>query len=78
MTNYLKKLENFPIGAIGTSLGFMTLANVWVLHSVTFVKPLAILFALIALTLMLTKIVLHPKKTLNELKHPIAVDFILQ
>ena len=75
MYHYMKKLKNFPIGAIGTSLGFMTLANVWAIHSVTIVKPLAIIFALIAMTLMLAKIIIFPKKAFTELKDPIVGAF---
>lgn len=75
MTHYLKKLKNFPIGAVGTSLGFMTLANVWAIHSVTILKPLAIIFALTAISLMLAKIIIFPKKAFEELKDPVAGGF---
>lgn len=70
MNYHLLKTKYLPIGAVGTSLGFMTLANVWGIHNVHFLKPIAITFALIALGLMLTKIILHPKQVWKELKDP--------
>ncbi|MGL4762668.1 MAG: TDT family transporter [Sarcina sp.] len=71
MNNYITKAKLFPIGAVGTSLGFMTLANVWTIHGVTFLKPLAIIFALCALSLLTVKIFVHPKQIWSEMKNPI-------
>lgn len=75
MNNYVLKAKLFPIGAVGTSLGFMTLANVWAIHGVTFLKPLAIIFAVCALSLLTVKVVVHPKQTWNEMKDPILGGF---
>lgn len=75
MNNYVNKAKLFPIGAVGTSLGFMTLANVWALHGITFLKPIAITFALCALAIMTVKIFIHPKQVWKEMKDPIAGPF---
>lgn len=75
MKHYINKAKLFPIGAVGTSLGFMTLANVWALHGVTFLKVPAIIFAVCAVTFMLGKIIIHPKHAFEELKNPIAGGF---
>lgn len=75
MNTYINKAKLFPIGAVGTSVGFMTLANVWAIHGVTFLKPLAITFALCSLAIMALKIFIHPKQVWSEMKNPIAGPF---
>ncbi|MGL4656605.1 MAG: TDT family transporter [Sarcina sp.] len=75
MNNYILKAKLFPIGAVGTSLGFMTLANVWAIHGVTFLKPIAIIFAICALSLLTVKVLVHPKQTWSEMKNPILGGF---
>ena len=75
MKHYINKAKLFPIGAIGTSLGFMTLANVWAIHGITFLKIPAIIFAVCAMTFMIGKIIIHPKHAYEELKNPIAGGF---
>ncbi|MGL5821846.1 MAG: TDT family transporter [Sarcina sp.] len=75
MNTYITKAKLFPIGAVGTALGFMTLANVWAIHGVTFLKPIAIIFAVCALALLTVKALMHPKHTMTEMKDPILGGF---
>lgn len=75
MNSLLKKLENYPIGICGTSLAFITLSNCWLINGITFLKPISIVFAIFALSLMLLRIVLFPKKTLEEIKNPVLGSF---
>ena len=71
----INKLENYPIGMCGTALAFITLSNCWAIAGVKFLKPLAIIFALIVLTLMLLRIILFPKVIWKELKNPVLGTF---
>lgn len=71
----LSKLENYPIGICGTSLALITLGTAWQLNGILFFKPLAIIFSIFALLLMFLRIVLFPKKILEELKHPVLGSF---
>ena len=73
--NLLNKLENYPIGICGTSLGLITIGSAWQLNNIKFFKPVAIIFSIIALALMFLRIVKFPKKILEELKHPVLGSF---
>lgn len=75
MNSLLKKLENYPIGICGTSLAFITLSNCWLINGIKFLKPISIIFAICALSLMLLRIVLYPKKILEEIKNPVLGSF---
>lgn len=75
MKNVINKLENYPIGMCGTSLAFITLSNCWAFVGIKFLKPLAIIFAIIAISLMFLRIILFPKIIWEELKNPVIGTF---
>jgi exfoliative toxin A/B len=75
MSSLIKKLENYPIGICGTSLAFITLSNCWLVNGIKFLKPISIIFAICTLSLMLLRIVLFPKKILDEIKNPVLGSF---
>lgn len=71
----LNKLENYPIGICGTSLALITIGSAWQLNGIKFFKPVAVIFAIMALLLMVLRIFMFPKKILEELKHPVLGSF---
>ncbi|MBY0756490.1 TDT family transporter [Clostridium sardiniense] len=71
----ISKLENYPIGICGTSLGLITVSTAWQINGINFLKPLAIIFTILALSLMLIRIVVFPKKIIQEIKHPVLGSF---
>lgn len=75
MIRYHEKLKSFPIACVGAALGFISTSNIWCVHGIHFLKPLGIIFGLIALSLMLLKLILHPKQVWKELNHPVAASF---
>ena len=75
MKRLINKLENYPIGICGTSLAFITLSNSWAFIGINFLKPLAIIFSIIALILMLLRVILFPKIIWQELKNPVLGTF---
>ncbi|MGL5614705.1 MAG: TDT family transporter [Sarcina sp.] len=75
MNAYIKKLENYPIGACGTALGFITLSNAWGSVGVNFLKPIAVYLAIIIIVLKLIKLFMHPRAIIADLKNPIAGSF---
>lgn len=70
MNNHISKLKAFPIAAIGLSLSLLTLSNAFNAYHITFLKPLAIIFSICALILLLIKIIAHPKVTYCDLTCP--------
>ncbi|MBM7835058.1 TDT family transporter [Clostridium sardiniense] len=71
----ISKLENYPIGICGTSLGLITVSTAWQINGINFLKPLAIIFTILALSLMFIRIVVFPKKIIQEIKHPVLGSF---
>lgn len=75
MKLYIEKLKNYPIGVCGVALAFITISNCWQLNNIYFLKPIAIIFAIIAILIMISKMIIYPKKVLEELKNPILSSF---
>lgn len=75
MRSLLRKIENYPIGMCGTALGFITLSNCYNSLGFTYIKTIAIVFAIIALYLMVLRAVFYPHKIIEELKNPIVGSF---
>lgn len=75
MKEYIKKLENYPIGICGSALGFITLSNAYGVIDIHFLKPIAIYFAIFVIALMLIRLVLFPKSIWSDLKNPVAGSF---
>lgn len=75
MKEYIKKLENYPIGVCGTALGFITLTNAYGVIGINFIKPIAIYFAIVVILLKLIKLFAHPRSIIADLRNPIAGSF---
>lgn len=75
MKKYISMLENYPIGMMGTGLGFVTLANVYASQHVGFLRIYAIYFEIIAAILMLSRFIIFPKSIWKDLKNPVAASF---
>lgn len=67
--------KNVPIALSGISLALMSLTTAWVGVGSTFFRHFGVFFAVIALTLLLVKAILHPKDTLSEMRHPFIGSF---
>ena len=67
--------RDIPVAITGISLGFITLGNLWGDLGAIWIKDFANLFAVIAVTLMLTKICLHPQKSFEEMQHHMIGSF---
>lgn len=72
---FIDRLENYPIGICGTSLGLITVSSAWQLNGISFLKPLAIIFAIVAIALMILRIIIFPKKAIEEIKNPVLGSF---
>lgn len=66
---------NIPVAITGISLGFITLGNLWGDFGALWIRAFANLFAAAAVTLMLIKICLHPKKSYEEMQHNLIGSF---
>lgn len=75
MRSLLRKIENYPIGMCGTALGFITLSNCYDNLGFTYIKSVALIFAIIAIYLMVLRGIFYPNKIVEELKNPIAGSF---
>ncbi|MGL5415617.1 MAG: TDT family transporter [Clostridium sp.] len=71
----LSKLENYPIGICGTVLAFMTISNAWKGFGIDFLKPISVIIAVGALTLMLVRAIMFPRKVAEEIKNPVLGSF---
>lgn len=67
--------RDIPVAITGISLGFITLGNLWGDLGALWIKDFANLFAVIAVTLMLIKICLHPQKSYEEMQHHMVGSF---
>ncbi|MGL6107031.1 TDT family transporter [Romboutsia sp.] len=67
--------KNIPIAISGISLALMSITTAWVGVGSTFFRHFGVFFSLIALTLIITKALLHPKDTLSEIRHPFIGSF---
>lgn len=75
MKDYIKKLENYPIGICGSVLGLVTLSNAYGSVGIHFLKPIAIYFAIFVIALMVLRLILFPRSIWSDLKNPIAGSF---
>ncbi|MDO5519109.1 MAG: TDT family transporter [bacterium] len=75
MRDAIKKLENMHIGISGTSLAFITLSNCWIIKDINYLKPISIFIACIMILLMITRLILYPKRMYSELKNPVTGTF---
>lgn len=66
---------NIPVAITGISLGFITLGNLWGDFGALWIRAFANFFAATAVTLMLIKICLHPKKSFDEMQHCLIGSF---
>lgn len=67
-----QSIINLPIALAGIALGFSSISSVWESLGGTYIRHFAILFSCICIGLLITKLLLDPKKTINELKNPIT------
>lgn len=75
MKKYINMLDNYPIGVMGTGLGFVTLTNAYASQHMGFLKIYAIWFEIIVVILMLLKFIIFPKSVLRDLNNPVAGSF---
>jgi len=69
MNRYFK-IENTPLALSGIALGLTSLSILWDAHGIKYVKAAAVCVSLVVLCLVFIKILLNPKKLLNELEDP--------
>ncbi|MGL5646798.1 MAG: TDT family transporter [Clostridium sp.] len=67
------KLQDYPIGFIGTILGAVTLANVFSLHGYPMIFDIFIYVGIFALIVYLFKVILYPKVVWGELNNTILM-----
>jgi tellurite resistance protein TehA-like permease len=70
-----EKIGNVPVAITGISLGFITLGGVWANLGATSIRVFASIFTFIAIIIMFSKIILHPKKVYEEMKHCVVGSF---
>lgn len=67
--------KNTPIAVSGISLALMSITTAWVGLGSDFFRHFGVFFSCIAIGLLITKSILHPKDVLNEIKHPFIGSF---
>ncbi|WP_297636989.1 TDT family transporter [uncultured Clostridium sp.] len=75
MKNLFRKLENYPIGMCGIALGVITLSNCFTSLGYPYFTTAAITFGIIALYIMVLKVIIYPRKVVEELKSPVLGSF---
>ena len=71
MASFIQKLETYPVGICGASLAFITLSNCWSINGISFLKPLALIVAIIAVLVKILRMISHHETIWSELKDPI-------
>lgn len=64
--------EDMPVAIAGISLGFMSISTALLEFNITWVRHIAVLFSILCIGFLLIKLILHPHKVMNEIKHPMA------
>lgn len=63
--------EKMPIALAAISLGFMSISTALVDLGISWLRPIAVLFSVVCLFLILVKVIKYPKTVRNELQHPL-------
>lgn len=66
------KFEDIPVAIAGISLGFMSISTALLEFNITWVRHLAVVFSVLCIGFLLIKLILHPNKVINEMKHPMV------
>ncbi|WP_250675655.1 TDT family transporter [Paraclostridium ghonii] len=66
------KFEDIPVAIAGISLGFMSISTALLEFNITWVRHLAVVFSVLCIGFLLIKLILHPNKVINEIKHPMV------
>lgn len=64
--------EDMPVAIAGIALGFMSISTALLEFNVTWVRHIAVIFSILCIGFLLIKLILHPNKVMNEIKHPMA------
>ncbi|GAA0713180.1 TDT family transporter [Paraclostridium ghonii] len=66
------KFEDIPVAIAGIALGFMSISTALLEFNITWVRHLAVVFSVLCIGFLLTKLILYPNKVINEIKHPMV------
>ena len=66
-----EKFAEIPIALGAVSLGFMSISTALVDFGISWLRHVAVIFSVICIALIVAKLVLHPKKVVNEIKNPL-------
>ena len=64
--------EDMPVAIAGIALGFMSISTALLEFNISWVRHLAVVFSVLCIGFLLIKLILHPNKVINEIKHPMA------
>ena len=67
---FSNKVANMHIGIAGISLGFLSISSTLVEYNILWLRYIALVFAIVCLSLLAAKITLFPEKIKDELKDP--------